>query len=75
MGFEACHPAVNLIYFAAVIFGMLAFQHPVFLAISFLCAFAYSLKRNGTKALVFNLCLLPCVAAFALYYSSLHTSA
>ena len=29
MGFEACHPAVNLIYFAAVIFGMLAFQHPV----------------------------------------------
>ena len=72
MGFEACHPAVNLIYFAAVIFGMLGFQHPVFLAISFLCAFAYSLKRNGTKALVFNLCLLPCIAAFALYYSSLH---
>ena len=72
MGFEACHPAVNLICFAAVIFGMLVFQHPVFLTISFLCAFAYSLKRNGTKALVFNLCLLPCVAAFALYYSSLH---
>ena len=72
MGFEACHPAVNLIYFAAVIFGMLAFQHPVFLVISFLCAFAYSLKRNGTKALVFNLCLIPCIAVFALYYSSLH---
>ena len=72
MGFEACHPAVNLIYFAAVIFGMLDFQHPVFLVISFLCAFAYSLKRNGTKALVFNLCLLPCIAVFALYYSSLH---
>ena len=72
MGFEACHPAVNLIYFAAVIFGMLAFQHPVFLAISFLCAFAYSLKRNGTKALMFNLCLIPCIAVFALYYSSLH---
>ena len=72
MGFEACHPAVNLIYFAAVIFGMLAFQHPVFLAISFLCAFAYSLKRNGAKALVFNLCLIPCIAVFALYYSSLH---
>lgn len=72
MGFEACHPAVNLICFAAVIFGALAFQHPVFLAISFLCAFAYSLKRIGAKALVFNLCLLPCIAAFALYYSSYH---
>ena len=23
MGFEACHPAVNLLYFAAVIFGMI----------------------------------------------------
>lgn len=72
MGFEACHPAVNLIYFAAVIFGTLTFQHPVFLVISFVCAFAYSVKRNGTKALVFNLCLLPCVVAFALYYSSYH---
>ena len=72
MGFEACHPAVNLIYFAAVIFGALSFQHPVFLSISFLCAFAYSIKRNGTKALLFNLCLLPCIAAFALYYSSYH---
>ena len=72
MGFEACHPAVNLIYFAAVIFGMLSFQHPAFLAISFLCAFAYSLKRNREKALLFNLCLLPCIVAFALYYSSYH---
>ena len=72
MGFEACHPAVNLIYFAAVMFGMLSFQHPVFLAISFTCAFAYSWKRNKGKALLFNLCLLPCVVAFALYYSSYH---
>lgn len=70
MGFERCHPAVNLIYFAAVIAGMITFQHPIFLAISFLCAFAYSIKRNGWKAVVFNLCLLPLIAAFALYYSS-----
>ena len=72
MGFEACHPAVNLIFFVSVIFGSLAFQHPVFLGISFACAFVYSLKRNGIKALVFNLCLIPCIAAFALYYSSLN---
>ena len=70
MGFERCHPAVNLIYFAAVIAGMICFQHPVFLAISFLCAFAYSVKRNKGKAVIFNLCLLPLAAAFALYYSS-----
>ena len=35
MGFERCHPAVNLIYFATVIAGTVTFQHPVFLAISF----------------------------------------
>ena len=70
MGFELCHPAVNLIFFAAVLVGMITFQHPVFLVISFLCAFAYSVKRNGWKAVVFNLCLLPFVVSFALYYSS-----
>lgn len=70
MGFERCHPAVNFIYFAAVIAGMILFQHPVFLAISFACAFIYSVKRNGWKALVFNAALLPLVAVFALYYSS-----
>ncbi len=70
MGFERCHPAVNLIYFAAAVACMITFQHPVFLAISFLSAFAYSIKRNGWKAVVFNLCLIPLIAAFALYYSS-----
>ena len=70
MGFERCHPAVNLIFFAAVVASMITFQHPVFLVISFFCAFAYSVKRKGWKAGVFNLCLLPLIAAFALYYSS-----
>ena len=70
MGFERCHPAVNLIYFAAVVAAMITFQHPVFLAVSFLCAFAYSVKRGGWKTLMFNLCLLPLIVAFALYYSS-----
>ena len=72
MGFERCHPAVNLIYFAAVIIGTITFQHPVFLAVSLACGFAYSVKRNGWKAVVFNFCLLPLVAVFALYYSSYH---
>ena len=72
MGFEKCHPAVNFIYFAGVIAGTIAFQHPIFLVISFLCAFLYSIKRNGWKALVFNLVLLPLIVAFALYYSSYH---
>ena len=72
MGFERCHPAVNLIYFAAVMAGMVSFQHPLFLAISFFSACAYSIKRNRGKAVIFDLCLLPCVVLFSLYYSSYH---
>ena len=72
MGFERCHPAVNLIYFAAVLAGTVSFQHPVFLAISLGSACAYSIWRNRGKAVVFALSLLPCVALFALYYSSYH---
>lgn len=72
MGFEQCHPAVNLIFFAAVLTGTVTFRHPVFLGISFLCAVFYSVKRNGRKALWFDLVLLPLVAAFALWYSSYH---
>ena len=70
MGFEKCHPAVNFLYFSAVIAGMIVFQHPIFLLISFACAYLYSVKRNGWKAVVFNSLLLPLAAAFALYYSS-----
>jgi len=72
MGFELCHPAVNFLYFAAVLAGMIAFQHPVFLAISFFCAVAYSIKRRGVKAAVFVAALLPFVAVFAWYYSRFH---
>lgn len=72
MGFDACHPAINFIYFAAVIAGTCCFQHPVFLGLSLVCAFAYSVKRNRGRAVIFNLCLLPLAALFALYYSSYH---
>ena len=72
MGFKKCHPAVNFLYFFTVIASMILFQHPVFLLISFVCAFVYSLKRNKWKALVFNLLLFPCIAGYAYYYSSYH---
>ena len=72
MGFERCHPAVNFIYFSAVIAGMILFQHPVFLAIGFVCAFLYGVRRNGWRGLVFNLALLPLILIYAFYYSSYH---
>ena len=70
MGFEKCHPAVNFIYFSAVIAGTILFNHPIFLLISYVCGFLYSIKRGGWKALAFNAVLIPLVATFALYYSN-----
>ena len=70
MGFEFCHPAVNLIYFVSVIYGMLCFKHPIFLLISLVSATAYSTKRNGVKAVIFDTVLLLLTGAFALYYST-----
>ena len=50
----------------------MSFQHPVFLAIGWLCAFAYSVRRAGRKAVIFSLVLLPLIVIFALYYSAYH---
>ena len=72
MGFESCHPAVNFIFFAAALFGTVCFNHPVFLAIAYVSAFAYSVRRCGKRAAAFNLCLLPLILAFGLYYGSYH---
>ena len=70
MGFEKCHPAVNFIYFSAVIAGTILFNHPVFLLISVACACLYSIKRNGQKAVIFDVVLIPLAVVFALYYSN-----
>lgn len=72
MGFESCHPAVNLLFFSAVLFGAAAFSHPIFLAVAFLASFAYSLRRLGVRALRLNLALLPLAALFALCYAATH---
>lgn len=70
MGFERCHPAVNFLYFVTVIFGMITFQHPIFLLISFFCAFVYCIKRNGWRVALIHGAFLPFVLLFAMYYSS-----
>lgn len=70
MGFEKCHPAVNFIFFSAVIAGTILFDHPIFLLISVACAILYSIKRIGRKAVLFHAILIPLVTAFAFYYSS-----
>ena len=69
MRFDSYHPMINFIYFAATIACTVCFKHPVFLAISFVCAFLYSVKLNGWKNLVLNLCLVVLAVAYTGWYS------
>ena len=69
MRFDSYHPMINFIYFAAAIAGAVLFTHPAFLAVSYLCAFFYSVKLNGKRALIFNLCLIPLIFVYAGIYS------
>ncbi|MBE6685870.1 MAG: hypothetical protein E7591_01405 [Ruminococcaceae bacterium] len=70
MGFEQCHPMVNLIYFFVVLASTLIFDHPVYLAISFITAALYCIKRRGIKGGISVVLLIPCIILFTLYYSS-----
>ena len=61
MGFESCHPAVNFIFFCAVVAASIVFTQPVYVALAYVCAFIYSVKRGGKKALIFDLVLIPLI--------------
>ncbi|MGI6217660.1 MAG: energy-coupling factor transporter transmembrane component T [Coriobacteriales bacterium] len=70
MKFDSCHPAINFIFFVAAIAMTIAFNHPVFLAISYISAFAYSVKLNGKRAVIFNLCLVVFIAVWTWLFST-----
>lgn len=65
--FSNYHPVVNFTYFTFVLIYSMFFLHPVFLLISLVCAFAYSIKLKGNTAVKFNLLfLLPMLLICAL---------
>ena len=70
MKFSSYHPVINLIYFAAALTGIVLFRHPVFLVISFVAAFAWSVKLRGKRGLLFDLCLIPLILLYAGIYAS-----
>ena len=56
--FSRCHPILNFFYFAVVLGFTMFIQHPVYLAVSFVAATAYSMWLNGVgKVLKINFLL------------------
>lgn len=70
MKFDSYHPMINLIYFASAITCTICFRHPIFLGISFICAFVYSVKLGGIKSFFLNLCFTLLAIGYAARYSS-----
>lgn len=65
--FENCHPIVNFFYFASVILWSMFLMHPVFVCVSLVCSFFYSILLNGKKAVKFNFgILIPSIAVMML---------
>ncbi|MBQ7974263.1 MAG: energy-coupling factor transporter transmembrane protein EcfT [Clostridia bacterium] len=65
--FKGYHPAVNFIYFVAVIGFSMVFMHPVCLGISLACGFTYSVMLKGAHTAKTSLLyMLPLMAATAL---------
>lgn len=58
--FKDYHPVVNFYYFTVIIVFSMFFMHPIFLGISLITSFIYSVSLNGKKAVRFNfLYMLP----------------
>lgn len=72
MRFDSYHPIINFMYFIVVITCTIYFNHPIFLALAYLATFLWSVKLNGRRALIFNLCLIPCLLLYVIWYSSYH---
>jgi energy-coupling factor transport system permease protein len=65
--FSLLHPIICFTYFAAVLFCSMFFLHPIFLAISLIGSFVYSIYLNGAKAAKFNFAfLLPMLLILAI---------
>ena len=69
MRFDSYHPIINFLFFTSVIAAAATFNQPVFLAISYLCPFIYSVVLKGKKAAIFNLALIPVIVIWTLWYA------
>lgn len=71
--FSSYHPLVNMLYFVVVIGFAMFFMHPVSLAVSLVCSFAYAIYLNGKRSvrmgLLFMLPMLILAASLNLLFN------
>ena len=70
MRFDSYHPFLNLLFFVAVIAFTIWWTHPAFLAVSYICAFVYSIKLRGLRSLVLNVALIPLALLWGVWFAT-----
>ncbi|MDR1589367.1 MAG: energy-coupling factor transporter transmembrane protein EcfT [Oscillospiraceae bacterium] len=63
--FSSFHPAVNFLYFVAVIGGAMLLGHPVCLSLSLVCGICYSVYLSGRRAVRLQLVYMLSMFVFA----------
>ena len=69
MNFASYHPALNLLFFVAVVAFTACWTRPGLVAVSFLCALAFSVRLRGPRAVAFGCALALCTLAFAALFA------
>lgn len=69
MNFASYHPALNLLFFVAVVAFTACWTRPGLVAVSFLCALAFSVRLRGPRAVAFGCVLALCTLAFAALFA------
>lgn len=69
MNFASYHPALNLLFFVAVVAFTACWTRPGLVAVSFLCALAFSVRLRGPRAVAFGGVLVLCALAFAALFA------
>ena len=70
MRFDSYHPFLNLLFFATVIAFTIWWTHPAFLAVSYACAFVYSVKLRGLRSLILNIVLIPLALLWGVWFAT-----
>lgn len=69
MNFASYHPALNLLFFAAAVAFTACWTRPGLVAVSFLCALAFSVRLRGPRAVAFGGGLVVAACAFAALFA------
>lgn len=69
MNFASYHPALNLLFFVAAVAFTACWTRPGLVAVSFLCALAFSVRLRGPRAVAFGGALVLCALAFAALFA------